>query len=239
MRDLSKWLGFSLCLHLVIFGSLPYLSALRTSNIRPIIIDLSLADFPSTVARQSASRSPVAATTPPLPVVRKQSLEKVPIEKVNQPAAPAEVQRLPKELPAEQKVAKEVGGSTPVASESPGRGTPADRVATPAVSPEGNTKASTGNEKQRYLAEHFSYIRELVRKHLVYPTVAQRMGWAGKAVVAFVIMENGSVENIRLVESSGTPLLDRSALETIARAAPFPKPPVRAEIVIPVLFKLR
>ena len=94
------------------------------------------------------------------------------------------------------------------------------------------------NTQQRYVKEHFSYIRDLIAAQLVYPPMARRMNWGGKVAVAFVIAEDGSVHSIRVVETSGFPLLDKSALEAVIRVAPFPKPPVRAEITVPVSFRI-
>jgi protein TonB len=92
--------------------------------------------------------------------------------------------------------------------------------------------------QQHYLKEHFAYIRDLLRKQLVYPTLARKMGWSGRAVVTFTVLEDGSVQKIRITESSGFSLLDKSALETVRTAAPFPRPPIRAEITVPVNFAM-
>jgi periplasmic protein TonB len=92
--------------------------------------------------------------------------------------------------------------------------------------------------QQRYLKEHFGYIRDLVTRKLIYPPLARKMNWSGKAVVSFTITEDGSIQTVRVVETSGYPVLDKSALETVRGAAPFPKPPVRAEIVLPINFQL-
>ena len=57
-------------------------------------------------------------------------------------------------------------------------------------------------------------------------------------VVAFVIRENGTVEKTRVVSSSGFDILDANALKTIMDVQPFPRPPVKAELVIPIVYKL-
>lgn len=239
-RDLAKWLGLSLGLHLVVLGFLALFATLPPRNIRPVVIDLTLADFPAPVARQPAKReSPRAAARVSIPEVRKQALKREPAAKVKQPVVPVAEPRLPPAPPVDQKIVPDAGKASGVSTGGMERVARGDTNPSPAVSSAGNKQASAGNESQRYLAEHFTYIRDLVRKHLVYPAMAQKMGWGGKAVVAFVVMENGSVDNIHMVESSGIPLLDRSAMETIRRASPFPRPPVKAEIVIPVLFKIR
>jgi protein TonB len=94
------------------------------------------------------------------------------------------------------------------------------------------------NARMQYLKEHFAYIRDLIMKHLSYPQMARKMGWKGKVIVAFVIRENGTVENSRVVRSSGYDVLDHNTLKTIRDAQPFPKPPVKAELVIPIVYKL-
>lgn len=96
-----------------------------------------------------------------------------------------------------------------------------------------------GNARSRYLREHFAYIRDLIVKHLVYPPLAKKFGWMGSLTVSFVIHENGSAELIRIVKSSGYEVLDQNVVRTIKHLQPFPKPPVKAELVIPVMYRLQ
>jgi periplasmic protein TonB len=95
---------------------------------------------------------------------------------------------------------------------------------------------SKENKRMMYLKEHFSYIRELIMKNITYPTQARRMGWKGQVTVSFIISEKGNVEDIRIIKSSGYKILDDNVTLTIKEVQPFPKPPVRAEIVIPVMY---
>jgi protein TonB len=92
--------------------------------------------------------------------------------------------------------------------------------------------------KNRYLKEHFAYIRDLITKNLSYPPTARRMGCEGKVVVSFVVNEDGHVSDIKVIEGSGFGILDKNAVETIKKASPFPKPPVRAELVMPIVYKI-
>ncbi|RJR18731.1 MAG: energy transducer TonB [Nitrospiraceae bacterium] len=92
--------------------------------------------------------------------------------------------------------------------------------------------------KAGYLREHFTYIRDRILKNLSYPQAARKMGWQGKVTISFVICENGNAEDIKIIESSGFGILDRSAVETVKKVLPFPEPPLRAEIVIPVVYRL-
>jgi protein TonB len=91
----------------------------------------------------------------------------------------------------------------------------------------------------RYLREHFEYIRDRVMRNIEYPERARRMNWEGTVLMSFVVTTDGRADNITIFQSSGFPVLDRSAVEAIRRSVPFPKPPVAAQIVIPILYSLR
>lgn len=92
--------------------------------------------------------------------------------------------------------------------------------------------------KAQYLLKHFQYIRDLIMKNLTYPIQARKMGWKGQVTVSFIICEKGTVERIRIVKSSGHKILDENVAHTIMDVQPFPRPPVKAEIIIPVSYKL-
>jgi len=92
--------------------------------------------------------------------------------------------------------------------------------------------------RMKYLKEHFRYIRDLIMKNLTYPLLARKMGWKGQVTVSFIICEKGTVERIRIIKSSGYKILDENVESTIREVQPFPKPPVRAEIIIPVVYRL-
>lgn len=89
----------------------------------------------------------------------------------------------------------------------------------------------------RYLKQNFEYIKVLIQKSIVYPAMARRMGLTGKVVVSFVITENGHAENEKIIVSSGHTVLDNNVIETIRMVEPFPKPPVRAELRIPIVYR--
>ena len=91
---------------------------------------------------------------------------------------------------------------------------------------------------EQYLAEHYAYIRNLIMKHLKYPQIAKKMGWKGKVVVSFLIKESGRVENSKIIATSGYEVLDKNVLSVIKEVQPFPRPPVKAELVIPITYKL-
>jgi protein TonB len=238
MLHQAKWIGVSLALHLAAATGFTVLSA-RNAERTPKAIMVMLDNLdPPTLTRLPASQVPVRAVVRPTGVrtqgvpnaLKPETVKSEPAPHAPQPVVPGNT--IPIQAP-DQRQTKAVAATVP------------ERTATGSAqhvpaSPFPHPVLATAPEKtnQHYLKEHFIYIRDLISKQIVYPSMARKMGWSGKVTVAFVITEDGSVQAIRVVESSGFPLLDKSAVETVRGAAPFPKPPVRAEIVVPVNFKL-
>lgn len=67
-----------------------------------------------------------------------------------------------------------------------------------------------------------------LRRSLRYPSAAKRQRLKGEVRIRFTVARNGSVSGIRIVRSSGSSVLDQAALETVRRAAPFPRIPDEA-----------
>ena len=86
---------------------------------------------------------------------------------------------------------------------------------------------------------HFSFIRETILHGISYPERARRMGWEGRVIVSFIVRENGSIDEVKVITSSGFPVLDENARETIARTNFRKKVPVRLYVLLPVEYKLR
>jgi len=97
---------------------------------------------------------------------------------------------------------------------------------------------SAGSLKKHYLKEHFASIRDQILQNLVYPQAARRLGWSGKVVVSFVVTTDGAVDKVKVLTSSNYQMLDRNAVETVLKAAPFPRPPISVELVMPIGYKL-
>lgn len=86
------------------------------------------------------------------------------------------------------------------------------------VSVEGNAAASN------YPGQVVSKLRRSLR----YPREAKRQNLRGEAMVHFEVLRGGDLSALRLMRSSGSPVLDQAALETVRRAAPFPAIPMEA-----------
>jgi TonB family protein len=79
-------------------------------------------------------------------------------------------------------------------------------------------------------------IREAIRKATLYPAFARQRRMEGTVVAGFFINGKGMPEDIRVIEGSGHRVLDREVVRIIKRAAPYP--PLRAEIEVPISFRL-
>ena len=72
---------------------------------------------------------------------------------------------------------------------------------------------------------YFTKIKQLIESHWEYPEVALRYGLQGRLALQFMIGANGQLEQVRLVRSSGSQVLDEEAVRAITAAAPFPPIP--------------
>jgi periplasmic protein TonB len=257
MMPLTKWCSFSFALHLA-FASAVVLMAShevqRPHKVVMVTLDFVAApDFPLPKEPRDQVRAVVRTTpavTPGRVVTDRPAARKAPGPAGNapEPSRSEPVPHPPQPVPSAGTAATRPGGTEQARELREERqavtATPASTA--PAAIQPPHPAQRAGSEQhpasesvqQRYLKENFAYIRDLITKQLVYPPQARRMNWSGKAMVGFTIIEDGSVHTIRVIQSSGYPLLDKSALETVRQTAPFPKPPVRAEIIVPINFKM-
>nr|MDQ3056911.1 energy transducer TonB [Pseudomonadota bacterium] len=78
--------------------------------------------------------------------------------------------------------------------------------------------------------EYAAYLRAWVDRvervgNLNYPDEARQRRLAGQLVVSIAIRRNGSVERAEIIDSSGIPLLDATALRIVKLAEPYPALP--------------
>lgn len=114
---------------------------------------------------------------------------------------------------------------------------PPSTASTPSQSPA--TPGSAAPTRTDYLGT----LQRWLARHQHYPTAASERGWQGVVELAFVIDRNGQVSDPRVASSSGHAVLDRAALDMLARAAPLPPvPPQMAQdtlrLRVPISFNL-
>jgi protein TonB len=93
------------------------------------------------------------------------------------------------------------------------------------------------DDKKVYLDKHLAQIRKLINQNIKYPKRARKLSIEGIVVVKFKINENGSIENITILE--GHKFLQNATIEAIQEASKsFPKTNKSIEIQIPIEYKL-
>jgi TonB family protein len=103
----------------------------------------------------------------------------------------------------------------------------------------GGNGAKAGGGRNAGAGYDFNAVRQRILDNLRFPAVARKMGLTGTTVVAFVLLPDGRVEQPTIVSSSGHPILDKAVISTIQRISPFPPPPARTRLVVPVVFTLQ
>lgn len=74
-----------------------------------------------------------------------------------------------------------------------------------------------------------------------YPAEARKKGQKGEALIAFTLDAEGRISHVRIARSSGRPLLDQAALDTMRKSDPAPRPPSSGTMAleIPIRFALK
>lgn len=68
-------------------------------------------------------------------------------------------------------------------------------------------------------------VKQRIEEYRRYPAWARKHGIEGTVAVVFIILANGEAQEIILIRSSGSKILDQEARDTIKRASPFPPIP--------------
>lgn len=110
---------------------------------------------------------------------------------------------------------------------------------TVSITPAGNSDQTSGDSQgeggeggENGTSEILRQIRLKIERAKYYPLTAKRKGIAGNPVVQFKILGNGSLEYVRLVQTSGNAQLDEAAVRTIQLAMPLPFHPEPVKIGI-------
>ncbi len=91
------------------------------------------------------------------------------------------------------------------------------------------TSVSIGTTLTKY-ASYMEHIKNKIQDVWTYPEYARESNEEGSLIVLFTIGRNGEVLDIKLLRSSGYPVLDKAAIQAVKEAAPFPLLPKRFNI---------
>ncbi len=83
--------------------------------------------------------------------------------------------------------------------------------------------------KEEKYASYFARIKHQIERVWVYPDQAARKGISGKLSLKFRISRDGNLLEVRLVDSSGSNLLDDAAINAVKGASPYYPFPVTIE----------
>ncbi len=231
----TKGFGISVAVHAMFFFAFFTAATYTQSEKKIISLDFSIMDGNQSVVSKgknlvAEAKKVKAVKSKPKP---KPIEKKKPIEKPKEPEIKEELTTEP---------ASEVVEKTEVIEEVIQPDTETVDQEMIAQTDNANSNSTTDNSaaaaKAKYVKQHFAYIKERIEKEFVYPRIARRRGMEGKVIVSFVICEDGTVHDVKIVESSGHKILDDNAIACVKRAAPFPPPPARAELVFPITYKL-
>ena len=99
--------------------------------------------------------------------------------------------------------------------------------------------SGVGAEYGPYLAA----LRQRIQHSVRYPASARRRGIAGTVSVEILILANGTITDVSVLESSSHQVLDDAALETIRSLPRMPLPPElparSLRVRVPVVFQMR
>jgi len=94
-------------------------------------------------------------------------------------------------------------------------------------------QAGTGGGGTAEIAPWERQVRHKLASAQRYPRAAN--GASGDVLVSFTVSAGGALSGLRIQASSGNPVLDQAALDTVARAAPFPPIPAGAGLASKVV----
>lgn len=80
-------------------------------------------------------------------------------------------------------------------------------------------------------------IRNSIENVKTYPVLARKRGLEGTVYISFRISPQGKAHDIKVLKSSGYRILDKTTLDIVKKAAPYPH--VNGPIEVPVVFKLK
>jgi len=238
MNRQVKALLISFTLHTLIIGSITFIGESFPGLSSNVVIDLALLDS------NGADAAVIQKTTES---ERRSRSIPARLEGKQRTTAP---QQLPvTEVSGTVPVLQNQWNTVPVAAKPLWQETGSAVIDQPVLSSKGRiatniseTRDSSGKTfaqlRQRYISEHFAYIKEMIQNNLTYPHMAKKFRWTGKVIVSFIVFENGHADHIKILKSSGHDMLDNNVIHTIEAISPFPKPPVKAELRMPIIYQI-
>ncbi len=225
-RDVPAWRRFLLAAlgSLVLHGGMIVLAVWLLARIPthepPRTIAVELAAQPQRTALP-ANANPVSAAAPtraaqPVPAAPQRAAP----SKSNDLAATAATPAPPQAAPTVAAVWNQAPAATTATQEAP---------------------SSSGDGADSRVPAIEAHVLDWLARYRSYPRAARRAGIEGVVMVSTVMGRDGTLGERRIATSSGHPVLDRAALELLARASPVPPLadlPRDVELRLPIVYQL-
>ena len=216
-------LGMSLLLHAVLLGLFLFWLSMYVQKKQDEPLKIHLSSFTTPTQQKIQPPQPLQKQTP-VPIPKNISAPSV----ISTQAKPLPVATHLTPLPIAPVIPQPIPVSTPAIPTKTVIPTP-QPPSTPPI-----------NVEKEFINEHLGEIRGLLLQNLKYPKMAQKLKMQGEVRIAFSLNSDGSVEDIKIIESSGFDLLDEDARTLIEKTASrFPKPSKSVRISVPLSYVLR
>ena len=203
------------------------------SNDKIIIKEI---EQPKTISLNHIALEPEVKQEVPKVEEQKKEIEKV-VEKTVEIAKPIVQKKIEKKVIEKKIVEKQEFETTKKVEEVATNTTVEKSLEKPIVEEKTVQSKPVTDEKKEYLDKYLSQIRDSINKNITYPPKAKKLLIEGTVIVRFKITENGSVEDITIID--GHKFLQSSTIEAIEEASKeFPKTNKSIEIQIPIEYKL-
>ena len=219
---LGRFLAISIAIHILTFFIIRMRPLSLTAQPEPIAVSLlTQSERPSA----PAARAPKATPAPRAPKAPAIIAKKDPAVTKEFPA-PLRDRPNPVERHRAEPAAREPIQESTVVAERP---LPTLRELLPSATYSSANARSSGpvslNSKDPIYVSYFTKIKQTIEQQWEYPEMALRYGLQGRLSLEFTIGASGHLEQLRMIRSSGSQLLDEEALRAIKAAAPFPPIP--------------
>ena len=108
----------------------------------------------------------------------------------------------------------------------------------------GKSTASHNGQDAVEMLTYKDRIKQKIQEHRKYPERAKENNNEGSVGIVFEVLKDGTTGSVEIISGSGYELLDKEAVDTVLRAAPFPKIPEhfsinKMEMKARIVFKLK
>lgn len=246
-RRLALVVLLSVALHLGLIGL--WQSTPDSTRQSAPVVTLTLAPTPQNPAPAARPPAPESLASPE-PSDHSPTNEQIddPVPAPEAQTRPESVAPLPPAVPAipptpttaaapAESPATDAGAATAIGQPAQHRGDDPARAATQTTARAPSIRMETA--KREILAR----IHNEIERHFSYPAMARRFNWEGEVRLGFHILASGRIEQVVVKQSSGYPILDDSAVDTLSRIGRLNEASTwlqgrSLELTLPVVYRL-